>query len=357
MSEHAAHAAAPAAATFELLWQQDASAFALVRGPDGTLSAGDLQLGMAAVADLCLAGRRGVAARLVELDELLDLVDDAPAGLVPGGSALIVFEVVRAARRSVASGLVHPHLEAADGRWHALWGATLDERVRDELAALAHAAPAAAADAFDGDTDALVHDLYGCAVDELARRALRTVPMVPAVAGRRASGAVEHFLAGLAAPSPALPAHTGYPALERRLAAWVDEGLSRRSRAPWNLCLRLDEQETGGAVVLELWLEAADDPTLALPASLLRDGSDEVFAFLRESDPRRALELRLQLIAPVLEAAGIELRATRRAPSSSTTRRSARSCERRSRGSSSSASRCASRANGWRRRAGSASTS
>ena len=43
-------------------------------------------------------------------------------------------------------------------------------------------------------------------------------------------------------------------------------------------------------VVLELWLEAADDPTLALPASLLRDGSDEVFAFLRESDPRRALE-------------------------------------------------------------------
>ena len=48
MSEHAAHASAPAAATFELLWQQDASAFALVRGADGTLSAGDLQLGMPA---------------------------------------------------------------------------------------------------------------------------------------------------------------------------------------------------------------------------------------------------------------------------------------------------------------------
>ena len=76
MSEHAAHASAPAAATFELLWQQDASAFALVRGADGTLSAGDLQLGMPAVADLGLA-ERGVAARLVELDELLDLVDDA----------------------------------------------------------------------------------------------------------------------------------------------------------------------------------------------------------------------------------------------------------------------------------------
>ena len=83
MSEHAAHAAAPAAATFELLWQQDASAFALVRDPDGTLSAGDLQLGMPGVADVGLA-ERGVAARLVELDELLDLVDDPPGGLVPG---------------------------------------------------------------------------------------------------------------------------------------------------------------------------------------------------------------------------------------------------------------------------------
>ena len=33
-----------------------------------------------------------------------------------------------------------------------------------------------------------------------------------------------------------------------------------------------------------------------------------MFAFLRESDPRRALELRLQLIAPVLASAGIALR-------------------------------------------------
>ena len=301
---------AQAAATLELLWQQDASAFALVRDADGELSAGELELGLPAVADLALA-ERGVAARLLELDELLDLVDAPPENVELGGSALIVLEVLCAARRSVASGLVHPHLEAADGRWHALWGATLDEHVRDELTALAHAAPAAAADAFDGDTDAFVHDLYGCAVDELARRALRGTVLVPAGAGRRAPGAVEHFLAGLAAASPTLPAHNGYPALERRLSTWVDEGLSRRSRAPWNLGLRLDEAEGGGAeappVVLELWLEAADDPTLALPASLLHEGSDGVFAFLRESDPRRALELRLQLVQPILASVGIEL--------------------------------------------------
>ena len=63
----------------------------------------------------------------------------------------------------------------------------------------------------------------------------------------------------------------------------------------------------GAAVVLELWLEAADDPTLALPAALLQDGADEVFGFLRDSDPRRALERRLATIEPILADAGIAL--------------------------------------------------
>ena len=136
------------------------------------------------------------------------LVDEPPAGLELGGSARIVLEVLRAARRSVAPGLVHPHLEAADGRWHALWGATLDEHVRDELAALAHAAPAAAADAFDGDTDAFVHDLYGCAVDELARRALRGAVLVPRAPGGRRAARPSSFLAGLAAANPSSPPTT-----------------------------------------------------------------------------------------------------------------------------------------------------
>ena len=229
---------------------------------------------------------------------------------MPGGSALIVFEIVRAARRSVASGLVHPHLEAADGRWHALWGATLDERVRDELAALAHAAPAAAADAFDGDTDALVHDLYGCAVDELARRALRTVPLVPRPpvgAPRAPSSTSSRGWPRRARRSPRTPATPRSSDGSRRGSTRASPAArARRGTSASASTSRSGRRD--GAVVLELWLEAADDPTLALPASLLRDGSDEVFAFLRESDPRRALELRLQLIAPVLESAGIELR-------------------------------------------------
>ena len=230
----------------------------------------------------------------------------------PGGTARVVFAVLDVARRSVAAGLVHPHLEAADGRWHALWGATLDEHLVDELQAIAHAAPAAAADAFEGDTRAFVHDLYACAVDELARRALREAGVslryrLPSHRGRR--GAISRRSRRADAGASA---DSGYVALERRVAAWVDGGLARRSRAPWNLGLRLDELDAlsaadGPSVVLELWLEAADDPTLALPAELLESGADEVFGFLRDSDPRRALDRRLETISPILADAGIAL--------------------------------------------------
>ncbi len=300
-----------ARATFELLWQQDATAFALVRAADGGLSAGDLDLGLPAVAELTLADR-AVGARLLELTELLFLSERPPTDPPPGTTAATVFAVLAAARRSVAAGLAHPHLEASDGRWHALWGATLDEHVRAELDELADAAPRAAADAFAGDTEALVHDLYGCAVDELARDALRRAGVTLTTQTSRSASAAAHFLAGLTAEQPTLPQHTGYPALERRLSTWVDTGLARRSRAPWSPGLRLDEKvgATPGAalpLVLELWLEAADDPTVALPASLLRDGGDEIFAFLREADPRRALDARLATIEPVLAEAGIVL--------------------------------------------------
>src|SRR4029079_6396753 len=94
---------------------------------------------------------------------------------------------------------------------------------------------------------------------------------------------------------------------ERRLTDWVDRGLERRSSAPWLLSLRLDERsddegredddaERSSSVVLELWLQAADDPTLALPTSLLHDGGDAVFGFLRSADPRIGVHLQLGLI-------------------------------------------------------------
>jgi hypothetical protein len=288
-----------AAATLELLWQDDATAFAVLRSPSGELTPAPLDAGLSGVADVARAGH-GVAGRRLSLADLLDL---DPADLELGGTADTVLAVADRARRSVGEGLVHPHLEPSDGRWHALWGATLDEVVSDDLAQIAAAAPAVCADPFDGDVDAFVHDLYACAVDELARRAIRAADIRPPAAGPRETGAGDRLLAGLFSAEPELPSHSGYAALERRLSAWVDGGLAHRSRAPWNVGLRLSERD--GDVVAALWLEAADDPTLALPASLLRDGDDDVFAFLRDGDPRGAVERRVATIGPILARAGL----------------------------------------------------
>ena len=63
---------------------------------------------------------------------------------------------------------------------------------------------------FEGDTDAFVYDLYGCAVDELARRALRRVR----ARGDARDGVPERFLATLHAEDSALPTNAGYPALD-----------------------------------------------------------------------------------------------------------------------------------------------
>ena len=264
----------------ELVWQQDATASLFTRDSDGTVS----------------------AAQDLDVRELIRLAETRPADA--GGSSLTAFAVVELAQRSVVEGLVHPYLEHAGGSWHAFWGATLDESVQATLDEIAAALPEAAAAAFGGDRDATIRDLYPVLVDQIARDRLQ--------AGRIRLGAelrngrptaLELFLDGLSASEPELPHHTGYAALNRRLSRWLDEGLGRRSSAPWKLGLHLDER--GTALVLELWLHAEDDPTLGLPASRLHEEGDEVFNFLRASDARRDLARQLTEIEPLLAEHGV----------------------------------------------------
>ena len=263
----------------ELVWQQDATASLFTRDTDGTVS----------------------AARTLDVRELIRLAGTAPADA--GGSAAAVFAVVELAHRSVAEGLVHPYLEHDSGSWHAFWGATLDESVQATLDEIAAALPEAAAAAFGGDRDETVRDLYPVLVDQIARDRLQggRVRLGAALRNGRPT-ALELFLDGLSAPDSELPRHAGYAALNRRLSRWLDDGLGRRSSAPWKLGLHLDER--GTALVLELWLHAEDDPTLGLPASLLREG-DEVFTFLRASDARRDLARQLAEIEPLLAEHGV----------------------------------------------------
>ena len=297
----------PTSSTLELVWQQDAGALAFARDAAGALSDDEVRIGLPARSEI--AGAE-VAARRIDVRELLRLAQSPPSALALGDSARGIFAVVELARRSVAEGLVHPHLDHGDGWWYAFWGATLDESLEDALTRIAAALPFVAASAFGGDRDATVHDLYPVLVDEVARDRLRASGVRLANPARQRPGALELFLAGLTAPEPVLPRHSGYAALERRLSRWVDDGLGRLSAAPWRLALHLDERladDESSSLVLELWLQAEDDPTLGLPASLVWNGEDGIFSFLRASDPRRDLIRRLAEIEPLLAEAGIEL--------------------------------------------------
>jgi hypothetical protein len=296
--------------TLELAWQQDPTAYAFVRASDGTLHAGGLTVGTPTSAALTLA--RGFDARRIGVHDLVALAADPPAGLELGGSARAVFAIVELAHRSVAEGLVHPYLDDGDGAWHAFWGATLDTSVQASLAEIAAALPPVAADAFDGDRDTMVHDLYPVVVDQIARDRLRAdrVNLVGRLPLR--PSALELFADGLAAPESLLPPHSGYPALRRQLSRWVYDGLgalARGSAAAWKLSLHLDERtvRSGTELVLELWLQAEDDASLSLPASLAWDNKgDGIFSFLRASDPRKDFIRQLAEIEPLLAEHGIE---------------------------------------------------
>jgi hypothetical protein len=299
--------------TLEVIWQQDASAYVFTRSREGRLSAKELRVGRPVVAELALVGR-DVAARRVEVVELIRLAAAPPPGVELGDSARAAFAIVELAHRSVAEGLVHPSLVYEHGSWSAFWGATLDELVQGTLTEIAEAMPSVCAGAFEGDAQATVLDLYPVVVDQIARDRLREARVrltSPPPYGRRS--ALDLFLDGLAAPEAELPRHAGYAALERQLTAWVGGGLAQRSAAPWKLELRLDERDVGNgppALVLELWLQAEDDPTLALSAARLWDGGAGIFAFVRASDPQRDLARQLAGLEPVLAGAGIEFDAS-----------------------------------------------
>src|SRR5207244_2779902 len=128
----------------------------------------------------------------------------------------------------------------------------------------------------------------------------------------RRPSALELFVDGLAGADSLLPPHSGYAALRRQLARWVYDGLgrlARASQAPWKLSLHLDERTVGGEteLVLEPWLQAEDDPTLSLPASLLWHGSEDIFSFLRAGDAREDFTRQLAELEPLLAEHGIRL--------------------------------------------------
>ncbi len=290
--------------TLEIVWQ-DAGAYAFVRRTDGTFDDGGLSAGVSSKIELEAIGAE-VPARELDAAELIELAGASPAGLAQGASARAIFTLVELAQRSVAEGLVHPQLSRGGTTWYAFWGSTLDDGVQEALAGIAAALPRAAAPA--GDRDDVVGALYPHLVDRIARDRLIDAGVKlgnPSRLGR--APALDAFLDALGAPEPDLAPGPSYAALERRLSRWVDAGLAEVAEASWRVGLHLDERTAGKGLALELWLHAADDPTLSLPVSLLEEGGDDAFAFLRSSDPRGDLNEQLAELQPIVAGYGIEL--------------------------------------------------
>jgi len=279
----------------ETVWHPDALAFAFSRGDGGSF--GDDEL------DVLGEIRRG---RYLAVEELAAWEPEGPLG----DSTRALLSVRDLARRAVAEGLVFPQLAEIGSDWFAFWGATLEGRIESTLTAIAAASPSVVADYFHGDRTAVVHDLYPRLVDRIARD--RLVDAGVQLGSTRTFGrgrAVEAFLHGLTSAEPDLPHGPSYAPLEKRVTRWVDQGFARLPRAPWGVGLHLDER--GDAIVVELWLHASDDATVALPAALLWDAGPDAFDFLRDADPRTDLHDAFARLRPLLEQHGIVFDAER----------------------------------------------
>jgi hypothetical protein len=277
-------------AVLELIWHPDAVVFAFSR--DGSFT-GEDELD---VLEETYAGRFLSVEEFAEWEPEETLADSAKA----------LLHVRELARRAVSEGLVFPQLAQIGADWFAFWGATLEAKIESTLTATAAAAPPVVADYFHGDRLSVVNDLYPRLVDRIARD--RLVAAGVKLGSERAFGrgrAVEAFLHGLTSPEPDLPHGPTYGGLEKKITRWVDDGLARLIQAPWGVGLHLDER--AGGLVLELWLHASDDATVALPASLLWDAGPDAFQFLRDADPYEDLASGFASLQPVLAANGLEL--------------------------------------------------
>ncbi len=286
--------------SLEVIWRS-AGAYAFARDGE-SFTDGGLRVGEPATVHVL---EHELDARLLDVPELLELAASPPE-LELGDSARVLFALVELAHRSVSEGMVHPQLTRGGGTWYAFWGATLDDHIQRSLAEIAAALPLVGAEGFHDDREAAVADLYPQLVDQIARDRLVAAGVKlgdSSRLGRRT--AVDSFLAGLSSPDPELPQNASYASLERRLTRWVDNGLAEVKETTWRLGLHLDERPHD-ALALELWLHADDDPSLSLPVSLLWEGGDDAFAFVRSGDPLGDLERDLAEVRPLLATEGIE---------------------------------------------------
>ncbi|HEX8695676.1 MAG TPA: DEAD/DEAH box helicase [Longimicrobium sp.] len=218
------------------------------------------------------------------LDFLLALPTAPVEGVVAADSLRWFGEAAKLAVELVARGHVLPVLEPRDVGWLAAWRPTLaDEADAERLAALRRALPGVAGAAeTPAEGDDLASLALGGLVDACVRQALRGQKLMPPRRGRRAAG--EQWAA-------ALLGRDGFVFLKEKeegerlhgvLAAW-SRPLEPARPGGLRTCFRLsapaepaEEGEAGspaarapspeGSWRLDFLLQAADDPSLLVPA-------------------------------------------------------------------------------------------
>ncbi len=212
------------------------------------------------------------AALAVELPRLLDLDDD----IRPGASFRFVATVAALAEDLVDRGRVLPAIVTeADGpaaRWRpVLSGADAARfaRLRDSVPPVARAEQFEP-DLLDGrDSDDVLHLLLDAMVDGVARSRLADSPVAPPGSYRaieEASGAFLNALTG----DPHIDADASLVnLLSRQLDRWRS-GAAHQN--PVRTCLRLKSPEQAEQWEVEFLLQAADDPSILVPAAQVWNG-------------------------------------------------------------------------------------
>jgi SNF2 family DNA or RNA helicase len=268
------------------------------------------------------------------LDLLVSLPAEPPPGVVLADSLRFWGEAAKLALELVARGRVVPGLEELDGeylaRWRPVTSSAVDaERVELLLRAMPPAARAAAPDRSGRELldDALVILTDACACEALAGRTLARRRI-----GRRGSQspAAEAWLRALTAEDPGVEAP---PAELKRLKHELDEWLraaTGSTASGLRTCFRLtppegtdapatngdsadlgdspDLQVADGAWRLDFLLQAADDPSLLVPADRVWRARGDALRALRRTIDRPQERLladlgRAMRIYPELEPA------------------------------------------------------
>jgi hypothetical protein len=227
--------------------------------------------------------------------EALDQLTSPPSGMPVGDSVTFFMEVAKLALELAARGRVVPTLEQCGERWSAVWRpapATADDRARLRLLAEAMP-PACLAGAAAPEPEAVLHHCLGVLVDACARGAVAARDVVPARRGRvpRALIVQEAWRRALASPEAWVD---GDPheleLLHKDLEEWAYPAESPAGRV-FTTCFRLCEPRADdGPWLLEILLQATDDPSLLVPAQAVWDADDSLEAFGRVvEDPHELL--------------------------------------------------------------------